>query len=104
MKLFALFGALCFLCASQVLALSPGENLINRSIEVLYELSRSLDRRILLPLFENAQSIAIFPGVKRVGLFVGIAQGEGVWKRGGGSRGRKFPRSLSGWRRGRPGL
>ncbi|WP_438316313.1 lipid-binding SYLF domain-containing protein [Candidatus Caldatribacterium sp. SIUC1] len=78
MKLFALFGALCLLCTSQVLALSPGEDLINRSIEVLYELSRSLDRRILLPLFENAQSIAIFPEVKRVGLFVGIAQGEGV--------------------------
>ncbi|WP_427366159.1 lipid-binding SYLF domain-containing protein [Candidatus Caldatribacterium saccharofermentans] len=78
MKLFALFGALCFLCASQALALSPGEDLINRSIEVLYELSRSLDRRVLLPLFENAQSIAIFPGVKRAGFFVGIARGEGV--------------------------
>jgi lipid-binding SYLF domain-containing protein len=78
MKLFVLFGALCFLCASQALALPPGEDLINRSIEVLYELSRSLDRRILLSLFENAQSIAIFPGVKRVGFFVGIARGEGV--------------------------
>lgn len=57
---------------------TPEEELLNRSIEVLYELSKSVDRDILSPLFEKAWGIAVFPGVERASLFVGVTKGEGV--------------------------
>lgn len=70
--------AVCFLLCFSSLAFASSEDLLNQSIEVLYELSKSVDRKILAPLFAKAWGIAIFPQVKRVGFFVGVAEGEGV--------------------------
>lgn len=73
------------LCAGMLLLLvlpspsfSSEEELLNQSVAVLFELSKSVDRGILTSLFAKAWGIAIFPEVKRAGLLVGVAQGKGV--------------------------
>ncbi len=77
MRFLVCAGMLLFF-ALPFLAFASEEELLNRSIEVLYDLSKSVDRRILAPLFARAWGIAVFPEVKRVGLLVGITEGRGV--------------------------
>lgn len=79
MRLLVLAGLLLLPLALPLLSFASEEKLLNRSIEVLYELSKSVDRKILASFFEKAWGIAVFPEVKRVGLFVGIAEGKGVF-------------------------
>lgn len=73
-----LIGILCFFPVLSSFALASEENLLNQSIEVLYELSKSVDRKILAPLFAKAWGIAVFPQVRRAGFLVGFAEGKGV--------------------------
>lgn len=53
-------------------------DLINKSIELIYDLSQAPDRAPFLELLKQAEGIAIFPEVRRVGMVVGGYSGEGV--------------------------
>jgi len=77
LRLFITFMML-FLFVLPLRALGDEEDLLNQSVKALYELTQSLDRSLLHSLFKKTQGIAIFPGVRRLGLFVGTARGSGV--------------------------
>lgn len=78
MKLFLCVGVFSVVLVLVPLAFASEKDLLNQSIEVLYELSQSVDRKILSPLFTKAWGIAVFPRVRRIGLLVGVAEGRGV--------------------------
>ncbi|MGQ9622411.1 MAG: lipid-binding SYLF domain-containing protein [Candidatus Caldatribacteriaceae bacterium] len=76
-RLFVTFMML-FLFVLPLRASGNEEDLLNQSVKALYDLAQSLDRGLLRSLFEKTQGIAIFPGVQRLGLFVGTTRGSGV--------------------------
>ena len=52
--------------------------LINKAIELIYDLSQAPDRAPFLELLKRAEGIAIFPEVRRVGMVIGGYSGEGI--------------------------
>ncbi|MEN3186992.1 MAG: lipid-binding SYLF domain-containing protein [Atribacterota bacterium] len=75
MKRLLIAIILCFVIALPLLA---RENLIIQSRELLEELEESVDRSLFTSLLRRAEGVAIFPEVKRVGLFLGGYFGEGL--------------------------
>ena len=67
-----LFGISAFAFAANEI------DLINKSIELIYDLSQAPDRAPFLELLKGAEGIAIFPEVRRVGVMIGGYAGEGI--------------------------
>ena len=67
-----LFGISAFAFAANEI------DLINKSIELIYDLSQAPDRAPFLELLKGAEGIAIFPEVRRVGVMIGGYTGEGI--------------------------
>jgi len=54
------------------------DEIIEQSIEALYDLSKIPERDVFFYLLENAEAIAIFPKVVRLGLGLGAQYGDGL--------------------------
>jgi lipid-binding SYLF domain-containing protein len=70
-----LIGILLITSAS---ALANNEEIIDQSIEAIYDLSKVADNDVFLYLLERAEAIAIFPKVVRLGIGLGAQFGEGI--------------------------
>lgn len=66
------------LCFALSLPLGARESLISKARELLEELEESVDRSLFTSLLRRAEGVAIFPEVKRVGLFLGGYFGKGL--------------------------
>jgi len=59
-------------------AQANNEEIINQSIEALYDLSKVADNDVFFYLLERAEAIAVFPKVVRLGIGLGAQFGEGI--------------------------
>jgi len=70
---------LIFLLGILISPLAASEiDLINKAIELVYDLYQAPDRAPFLELLKRAEGIAIFPEVRRVGMVIGGYTGEGI--------------------------
>ena len=75
--IFVLLLFLVFACIGQAASMTPPE-IINESIEVLKEMSVSEDSGAFGALLKEAEGIAIFPSIIKIGWGIGGQYGKGI--------------------------
>jgi len=75
--ILALLLFLVFTCIAQAASMTPSE-IINESIEVLKEMSVSEDSGAFGALLKEAEGIAIFPSIIKIGWGIGGQYGKGI--------------------------
>ena len=75
--ILALLLFLVFTCIAQAASMTPSE-IINESVEVLKEMSASEDSGAFGALLKEAEGIAIFPSIIKIGWGIGGQYGKGI--------------------------
>src|SRR5690242_542653 len=76
-----LVGSVLFVMSAIAIAAPAGRDEVKRvgaATTVLNEMMRAEDKAIPRTIFEKAEAIAIFPGVKKAGFVVGGQWGRGI--------------------------